>query len=151
MELGILTCSVVTQDLACSSFNCFRTLYEKKGEFSRYDDEVKLVGIINCAGCVASNATEKLLKRIRSLTELNPDVIHLSTCMIDVCPFKDKYHTLLSNSFPHIRFVMGTHGSPAGIEATKHTEVSRSMVNRMFKDGKTWGDLIPVLSKQKFK
>ncbi len=145
MNLGILTCSSITQDLACSSFNCLKELYDGKGEFSVYKGEAKLVGIINCSGCLTINAPEKLLKRIRSLTELKPDAIHLSTCMVDICPFKDKYFKLLTENFPQIQFIAGTHGWPEGMSKEDHIIVNRKMVNDLFKNGKTMGDMIPFL------
>jgi len=58
MNLGILTCSSVTQDLACSAFNCLNERYEGRGEFARYNDKARLAGIINCAGCPTLIAPE---------------------------------------------------------------------------------------------
>lgn len=56
MRIGILTCSVATQDSGCSSVSCLHDLRKKKGAFGRYSSEenLDLIGIINCAGCPTS-------------------------------------------------------------------------------------------------
>jgi predicted metal-binding protein len=145
MNLGILTCSSVTQDLACSAFNCLNELYEGRGEFSRYNGKARLAGIINCAGCSTLVAPEKLLKRIRSLTELKPDAIHLSTCMINLCPFKNKYYKMLTENFPQIQFVKGTHGGPVEMSEAEHKKIHRNMVKDLVIQGNTMADMITVL------
>lgn len=146
MKLGILTCSTVTQDLACSSFNCLEELKAGKGEFAAYNGDAQLVGIINCAGCGTFVAPDKLLKRIRSLTELNVEAIHLSTCMMNICPFMHKYQKLLADSFPHIRIVLGTHGPPAGIKADEFKTYHQEMVKSLIAQGETMADIIPLLT-----
>ena len=145
MNLGIITCYANTQDLACSSFGCLQDVYEGKGAFSVYGGEARLVGIINCGGCATIAAPEKLLKRIRSLTELKPDVIHLSNCMLNLCPFVNKNYRLLANRFPHIRFVKGTHRMPAGLSDAEVKQHHRILVKDMIVQGKTAADLIPIL------
>jgi len=145
MHIGILTCSAVTQDLACSSFNCLKQLRGGKDKFSPYHGNATLAGIINCAGCMAHNAPDKLLKRVRSLTELKPDAIHLSTCMINLCPFKEQYFKLLSETFPHIHFVKGTHDAPVEMSDAEHAKAHRTMVNDLLKRGGTMGDVMSVL------
>jgi len=84
---------------------------KRKGAFERYKDEEKLdlIGIINCSGCPTLSGTEKLLSRIRALTEFRIDAIHFTYCMDALCPFKMKYKTLLEEKFPHIEVVVGTH------------------------------------------
>ncbi len=112
-RIGILTCSNATQDMGCSSVSCLKTMRERKGGFSRYSDdkELDLVGIINCPGCPTLAGYEKLLKRIRALTEFKVDAIHLTYCIDALCPFKAKYISLLEEHFPDIKIVVGTHES----------------------------------------
>jgi predicted metal-binding protein len=107
-RIGILTCSNATQDLGCSSVSCLRDLRKRKGEFSRYTEAV-LIGIINCPGCPTITGSEKMLRRIKSLTEFNVDAIHLTYCLIALCPFKEKYFNDLRKTFPNIEFIAGTH------------------------------------------
>ncbi len=110
-RIGILTCSNATQDLGCSSVSCLADFRKRKGAFAEYPENEKLtlVGIINCPGCPSLTGPEKLLQRIRALTEFRVDAIHFSYCMKALCPFKEKYKKALEEAFPDIRVVVGTH------------------------------------------
>lgn len=112
-RIGILTCSNATQDLGCSSVSCLRDLRKRKGAFARYreDEQLDLIGIINCSGCPTLAGPEKLLNRIRALTEFRIEAIHFTYCMDALCPFKNKYRALLEQEFPEIKIVIGTHES----------------------------------------
>lgn len=112
-RIGILTCSNATQDLGCSSVSCLRDMRKRKGAFERYKagDQLELIGIINCTGCPTLAGPEKLLNRIRALTEFHIDAIHFTYCMDALCPFKSKYKALLEERFPDIDIVVGTHES----------------------------------------
>ncbi|MBS4029912.1 MAG: CGGC domain-containing protein [Clostridiales bacterium] len=111
-RVGILTCSNATGELGCSSVSCLRDLRKREGEFARYsaDEPLDLVGIISCPGCPTMVGPEKLLQRIRGLTEFRIDAIHLSYCLMALCPFKQKYLTALREHFPKIQIIEGTHG-----------------------------------------
>ncbi|HAS53304.1 MAG TPA: CGGC domain-containing protein, partial [Nitrospiraceae bacterium] len=52
---------------------------------------------------------EKLLQRVRALTEFRIDAIHLTYCVKALCPFREKYKQALEEAFPKIRVVIGTH------------------------------------------
>lgn len=110
-RIGILTCSNATQDLGCSSASCLADLRKRKGTFSRYpaEEPLDLVGIINCPGCPTLTGPDKLLLRIRGLTEFRVEAVHLSNCVKALCPFRDKYREALEKEFPSIRIVVGTH------------------------------------------
>jgi len=110
-RIGILTCSNATQELGCSSASCLADLRKKRGSFSQYKDEgpLDLVGIINCAGCPTVIGSDKLIKRIRGLTDFRIDVIHFANCVKCLCPFKKKYLSDLQKEFPDIKFHIGTH------------------------------------------
>jgi predicted metal-binding protein len=114
VRIGILTCTNTTQDVGCSSFKCLEGVYDSVGEFERHKENggAQLAGIINCAGCPTAVAPEKILDRVRSLTVLGLDAIHLSSCMMSLCPFKNKYKKLLQQTFPEIEVVEGTHVEP---------------------------------------
>ena len=111
VRIGILTCSNATQDLGCSSVSCLADLRKRRGAFASYpmDEPLDLVGIINCPGCPTLTGTDKLMQRIRALTEFKIDAVHLSYCMKALCPFKEKYKSSLEEKFPNIKFVVGTH------------------------------------------
>jgi predicted metal-binding protein len=110
-RIGILTCSNATQDLGCSSASCLADLRKRRGTFAEYpaNEPLELVGIINCPGCPTVTGPDKLLRRIRALTEFRVDAIHFSYCIKALCPFKEKYEKALSEAYPDVTIVIGTH------------------------------------------
>ncbi len=110
-RIGILTCSNATQDLGCSSASCLADYRKRKGTFAEYpsNQPLDLVGIINCPGCPTLTGPDKLLQRVRALTEFRVDAIHFSYCVKALCPFKDKYQKALQEAFPNITIIIGTH------------------------------------------
>jgi predicted metal-binding protein len=110
-RIGILTCSNATQELGCSSASCLADLRKRKGAFAAYpaDQPLDLVGIINCPGCPTLTGADKLLQRIRALTEFRVDAIHFTYCIKALCPFKEKYEKALREAFPSVKVVLGTH------------------------------------------
>lgn len=110
-RIGILTCANATGELGCSSVSCLRDLRKREGEFARYplDQPLDLVGLISCPGCPTAVGPQKLLQRVRALTEFHLDAIHLSYCLLALCPFREKYLAALRESFPFITVVDGTH------------------------------------------
>lgn len=110
-RIGILTCSNATQDLGCSSVSCLADARKRKGAFAEYpaDQKLDLVGIINCPGCPTLTGPDKLLQRIRALTEFRIDAIHFSNCVKALCPFKEQYRKALNEAFPAVTVVIGTH------------------------------------------
>jgi predicted metal-binding protein len=138
-RIGILTCSNATQDLGCSSVSCLSDLRKRKGAFADYPKEqsLDLVGIINCPGCPTLTGADKLLQRIRALTEIRIDAIHFTYCMKALCPFKEIYKTELEKEFPNIKVVIGTH------QEHITPEEYRGRVKKLFsKQRKTMIDLI---------
>lgn len=113
-RIGILTCSNATQDLGCSSVVCLADLRKRRGAFGAYPEEEKLTltGILNCPGCPTLTGSEKLLKRLRGLTEFGVDVIHFTYCMRALCPFQRQYKKAIEEAFPNVRVVVGTHAEP---------------------------------------
>ena len=138
-KIGILTCSNATQDLGCSSVSCLSDFRKRKGAFANYpqDEKLTLMGIINCPGCPTLTGPDKLLERIRALTEFGVDAIHFSYCVKALCPFKEKYKAALEQAFPNIRIVIGTH------EDHVTPEEFRRRVKKLFcQPRKTMVDLI---------
>lgn len=110
-RIGILTCWNATQELDCASASCLRDLRKRLGEFNRYpkDEKLELIGIINCAGCPTVAAPEKILRKVRALAEIGLDSIHLTFCMVTLCPFQKKYVEIIQEAYPNINVVYGTH------------------------------------------
>ncbi len=113
-RIGIITCSNMTNDMACSSFGCLQDSHTGKGKFAQYADRggAQVVGIISCSGCPTLIAPEKIVRRVRTLVASGVDAIHFAYCMERICPFKKKYRSLLQKEFPKIEFVSGTHEMP---------------------------------------
>jgi predicted metal-binding protein len=96
-----------------------------------------LAGIINCPGCPTLTGPDKLIGRIRALTEFGVDTIHFSYCVKALCPFKEKYKEAIQQSFPKIRIVIGTH------EEHVTPEEFRRRVKKLFRQPrKTMVDII---------
>jgi predicted metal-binding protein len=110
-RIGILTCSNATQDLGCASTVCLADFRRRRGAFSQYpaDQPLDLVGIINCPGCPTLTGPDKLLHRIRALTGFRLDALHFTNCIEALCPFREKYAAALTEAFPDIKIVIGTH------------------------------------------
>ncbi len=138
-RIGILTCSNATQDLGCSSSSCLSSLRKRQGAFAKYADEesLDLIGIISCPGCPTLTGPDKLLQRVKGLTEFNVDTIHFTYCIKALCPFKDKYKKALEKAYPDINIVVGTH------QVLIQPEEYRSKVKNLFnQDKKTMVDII---------
>ena len=138
-RIGILTCSNATQDLGCSSTACLGDLRKRRGAFASYpkDEKLDLIGIINCPGCPTLTGPDKLMQRILSLTEFKVDCIHLSYCLVALCPFKVKYLEILEARFPEIKFVLGTHQ-----EHISHEEFRNKVSNLFCQSKKSMVDVI---------
>ena len=91
--------------------SCLSDFRKRKGTFAEYpeDEKLTLSGIINCPGCPTLTGPDKLIQRIRALTDFRVDTIHFSYCMKALCPFKEKYKEALEEEFPNIRMIIGTH------------------------------------------
>ncbi len=110
-RIGILTCTNATQDLGCSSASCLADLRKRRGAFAAYpaNEPLDLIGIINCPGCPTLTGPDKLLQRVRGLTDFRVNALHFSNCVKALCPFKEKYKGTLAQAFPGINVTMGTH------------------------------------------
>jgi predicted metal-binding protein len=119
-RIAILTCSNCTQDAHCASVVCLADMRKRRGWFESYppDEPLELIGIINCAGCPTLAAPEKILQRVRAVAGFRLEALHLSFCMVTLCPFIKTYAALIKREFPDINIVMGTH-QPAERERFK--------------------------------
>ena len=110
-RIGILTCSNCTQDTNCASVVCLGDMRKRRGFFERYSNEeqVDLIGIINCAGCPTLAVPEKILKRVKALAGYRLDALHFSYCMTALCPFIKKYEKIIQKNYPELTIIHGTH------------------------------------------
>ena len=110
VKLGILTCSNTTRVLDCSVGACLKDMYERKGAFSDYKNQnIELVGVSACNGCPTISGSETILSKIESLIHYGAAYVHLSYCMLVLCPFVKKYIRIIKAKHPGINIIAGTH------------------------------------------
>jgi predicted metal-binding protein len=110
IKVGILTCSNMTRVLDCPTGACIRDMYERKGAFGVYQDrDVQLVGTASCNGCPTRAASATILPKVEGLTFYGAQRIHLSYCMMVLCPFVKQYIKAIENHFPDLEVIQGSH------------------------------------------
>jgi predicted metal-binding protein len=134
--------SNATRELGCSPVVCLADLQGSKDAFASYpkDETPTLVGIINCPGCPTLTGPDKLLGRIRGLTEFHVDAIHISFCVKSLCPFAAMNAEALREAFPAIRIVQGTH------EEHQTPEECRQRIRKLFRQDKK--NMVDVIRKR---
>lgn len=110
-KIGILGCDAVTREMDCVMIGCFGNLRSRKGEFARYaaEDPPELVGIISCGGCPTAVGSRKVWLKVKSLVEYGIQHLHLTSCLIQICPFKEEFKAALRREFPELEVIEGTH------------------------------------------
>ena len=93
MKVGIIRCEEHSKD--CAGFHCFPAIQNKTGQFEAYDD-IELIGFDSCGGC-GRNKADKIIARAVRLKERGAEVIHIATCVVSSCPFKDIYIEAIKN------------------------------------------------------
>jgi len=112
IKIGILTCSSTTKVLDCPGSACLKDMYDRKGAFAEYrDQDIELVGIISCNGCPTLGGEEIILPKIDALAHYGADRIHLTYCMMVLCPFVKKYIKVIKEKYQSLNLVEGTHES----------------------------------------
>ncbi len=111
IKVGIINCSNFANDLNCCASCCLDAARNCTGFFEKYKEQggVEVVGLLSCSGCATLMAHDKILRRVRSLIHAGAEVIHLSSCMNNICPFKNKYKSVIENSYPDLNLEIGTH------------------------------------------
>ncbi|WPC41603.1 CGGC domain-containing protein [Clostridium sp. JS66] len=110
-RIAIISCNNIKNELSCAAAGCFKSFNERKGMFERYKDnqESQIVGFSTCAGCPTLYAFEKILIKVKPLVEISKaDTIHFSSCMVKLCPFVQKYKSVINETYPNVEVVMGT-------------------------------------------
>ena len=110
-KIGIITCANATRELDCCSMICLNDLGKRIGKFAEYppEDELRLSGMTSCAGCPTIAYPEKIIRKVKALWQLGIRDIHLSNCMLDLCPFVKKYSEVIQHAFPELNLVLGSH------------------------------------------
>jgi predicted metal-binding protein len=110
IKTGILTCSNTTRVLDCPLGACLKDLYERKGAFKEYGNKrIELVGINSCHGCPTVVGESSILSKIESLKHYGATHIHISYCVLVLCPFVKRYIKVIKDKFPDLNLIQGTH------------------------------------------
>ncbi len=110
MRVGIIRCQQ-TEDY-CPGTTDFRMIREKKGAFEGIEEEIEIVGFINCGGCPA----KKAVLRARELVKRGADTIVFASCIQKgtpigyPCPFARRIKEIIAKDLgEEIRFLDYTH------------------------------------------
>ncbi len=134
MKIGILTCTNTTQNLDCSSSGCLRAFNDGTGAFAAHgDEEIEIAGVINCAGCPTVMAPKKILRRIGVLNEVGVERLHMSSCVMNLCPFKKKYKAVIEEAYPNMQVIEGTE-APEGIPLEQAMEMFKMGIGGMLQE-----------------
>ena len=111
IKIGMIACSHATQEMDCCAVGCFRDFNMRLGSFKRYpaDQDLRLVGLVSCAGCPTKIYPEKILRKVESLAKLGTSKLHFANCMMAFCPFIKTYIKTVGEKYPDIELVEGTH------------------------------------------
>ena len=110
MKVGIIRCQQ-TEDY-CPGTADFRMIREKQGAFEGIEEDIEIVGFINCGGCPA----KKAVLRARELVKRGADTIAFASCIQKgnpigyPCPFARKMKELIANDLgKSVQFLDYTH------------------------------------------
>ena len=110
MKVGIIRC-MQTEDF-CPGTTDFRMIREKKGAFEGVEEDIEIIGFINCGGCPG----KKAVLRARELVNRGADSIALAACIQKgtpigyACPFAKRMKDVIQNDLGDgIRLIDYTH------------------------------------------
>ena len=95
MKIGIIRC-MQTEDY-CRGTADFKAIANKTGVFSGIEEDIEIIGFINCGGCPA----KKSVLRARELVKRGADTIVFASCIQKgtpigyPCPFAKKMKELI--------------------------------------------------------
>jgi predicted metal-binding protein len=110
-KIGILGCDSTTRDMDCVMIGCLGNLQGRRGSFKDYpeDEPLELVGIIQCGGCPTAVGTDRIWQKVQALVDYGIEALHLSSCLLQICPFKERFLEAIGREFPSLKVVEGTH------------------------------------------
>ena len=110
MKVGIIRC-MQTEDF-CPGTTDFRMIREKKGAFEGVEEDIEIIGFINCGGCPG----KKAVLRARELVNRGADSIAFASCIQKgtpigyACPFAKRMMDVIQNDLGDgIRLIDYTH------------------------------------------
>ena len=110
-KIGILGCDVTTREMNCVMIGCFGNLRGRQGAFTEYpqDEPLDLVGVIHCGGCPTAVGSGRIWQKVQALVDYGIDALHLTSCLVQICPFKDAFLETIHEEYPDLKVVEGTH------------------------------------------
>ncbi len=110
-KIGILGCNSTTREMNCVMIGCFGNLRSRQGSFTDYPEEesLDLVGIIHCGGCPTAVGADRIWQKVQALVEYGIDALHFTSCLVQLCPFKDEFKETIQKEYPDLKIVEGTH------------------------------------------
>ena len=110
MKVGIIRC-MQTEDF-CPGTTDFRMIREKKGAFEGVEEDIEIIGFINCGGCPG----KKAVLRARELVNRGADSSAVASCLQKgtpigyACPFAKRMKDVIQNDLGDgIRLIDYTH------------------------------------------
>ena len=110
MKVGIIRC-MQTEDFGPGTTD-FRMIREKKGAFEGVEEDIEIIGFINCGGCPG----KKAVLRARELVNRGADSIAFASCIQKgtpigyACPFAKRMKDVIQNDLGDgIRLIDYTH------------------------------------------
>ncbi|HMK35828.1 MAG TPA: CGGC domain-containing protein [Desulfomonilaceae bacterium] len=110
-KIGILGCQSATNEMNCVMVGCLGNVRGRQGTFAGYNPQepLDLIGIIGCGGCPTAVAADRIWQKVKALAEYGIDALHLTSCLVHLCPFKDEFVAVIREEFPEIQVIEGTH------------------------------------------
>ena len=110
MKVGIIRCMQTEDFCPCTTY--FRMIREKKGAFEGVEEDIEIIGFINCGGCPG----KKAVLRARELVNRGADSIAFASCIQKgtpigyACPFAKRMKDVIQNDLGDgIRLIDYTH------------------------------------------
>ena len=110
MKVGIIRC-MQTEDF-CPGTTDFRMIREKKGAFEGVEEDIEIIGFINCGGCPG----KKAVLRAREWAKKEAEIMAFVSCIQKgtpigyACPFAKRMKDVIQNDLGDgIRLIDYTH------------------------------------------
>ena len=112
MNIAILACKNIKDESCFGCHRCLMAFDKREGEFERYKDkpDVKLRAILHCGGCPGMSPVNRLANLKTWMAPLGEtiDAIHVGTCLIKNCPYKDAILTTVKEK-AGVEVIEGSH------------------------------------------
>lgn len=110
-KTAILTCLDAVGSV-CTGAGCMSAFNQRKGSFSKYEEDLELVAFFQCNGCDSDVMTDKgIIEKIERIVKINPDAIHVGVCTMKRDGTRCESITTLMNYLQSqgIEIISGTH------------------------------------------